>query len=90
MNWTIEFSAKVLKFAREHRILDDIIDKVTQFISAREGKTHIPDVKSLKGIWKGYYRIRYRKLRIIFKIDDKNKTIYVEAIDNRAKIYRKK
>ncbi|MCD6595042.1 type II toxin-antitoxin system RelE/ParE family toxin [bacterium] len=90
MNWSIEFSPKVLKFAQKHEILDAIIDKITQFITAREGKAYVPDVKSLKGIWKGYYRIRYRKLRIIFEIYDENKTIYIEAIDNRAKVYRKK
>ncbi|MFH1336303.1 MAG: type II toxin-antitoxin system RelE/ParE family toxin [Candidatus Zixiibacteriota bacterium] len=47
------------------------------------------DVKSMMGEWKGYYRIRIGDIRIIFWIDRKLKTIYVDHIGARGNVYKK-
>jgi len=46
-------------------------------------------VKKLKGSWTGYYRIRKGKIRIIFDVDYKNKTVFIEKIDFRGDVYKK-
>jgi len=45
------------------------------------------DIAKLKGK-KGYYRIRVGDLRIIFKVFEEEKDIYIEKIDYRSKIYK--
>lgn len=47
-----------------------------------------PDVKMLKGKWKGYYRIRLSDIRILFDLDKDNKLVFVESIDWRDRAYR--
>lgn len=47
------------------------------------------DVKSMAGEWKGYYRMRIGEVRVIFWIDHKQKTIYVDHIGSRGDIYKK-
>ena len=44
------------------------------------------DIKSMKGEWKNYYRLRIGDLRFIFKIID-NKIIFIEEADYRGKVY---
>ena len=46
------------------------------------------DVKSMKGLYRGYYRMRVGKIRIIFYPDIKNNIIYVDAVGFRGGIYR--
>lgn len=48
------------------------------------------DVKSMAGEWKGYYRMRIGDTRVIFWIDHKLKTIYVDHIGSRGEVYKKK
>lgn len=51
------------------------------------------DLKALKGDWKGYYRIRFGNIRIIFnlenKTDESNITIvfFTNEIDYRGNVY---
>ncbi|NPA11913.1 MAG: hypothetical protein GXO62_06695 [Epsilonproteobacteria bacterium] len=47
------------------------------------------DLKRLKGDLKNYYRIRYKKVRILFKIENKKIEIVavIEDIDFRGNIY---
>lgn len=45
------------------------------------------DISRLKGR-KNYFRIRIGNLRIVYKIFEKEKEIYVEKIDRRGKIYK--
>ena len=45
------------------------------------------DLAKLKGR-KGYYRIRIGDLRVIFRVFEKEKEIYIEKIDHRGKIYK--
>ena len=43
---------------------------------------------SMTGQWKGYSRIRIGELRVIFEIDDLNKTIYIDYLGPRGEIYK--
>ncbi|MEM1543001.1 MAG: hypothetical protein QXV82_10260 [Ignisphaera sp.] len=45
------------------------------------------DIAKLKGK-EDYYRLRVRNIRIIFKVNEKHRTIYVEKIGYREKIYK--
>ena len=45
------------------------------------------DLAKLKGR-KGYYRIRIGDLRVIFRVFEEEKEIYIEKIDHRGKIYK--
>jgi mRNA interferase RelE/StbE len=45
------------------------------------------DIAKLKGR-KNYYRIRIGDIRIIYKIIQENKEIYIEKIDQREKVYK--
>ena len=41
------------------------------------------------GEWEGYKRFRIGKIRVIFCLDQKEKTIYVDYIGSRGDIYKK-
>ena len=45
------------------------------------------DIKKLRGKWQGYMRLRVGKLRIIFKLNTDEETIYVYSIHHRKKAY---
>ena len=42
----------------------------------------------MKGDWKGYYRLRVGKNRIIFTVDFNSRDIIVYAIGSRGDIYK--
>lgn len=89
MKWRIEFSRRASKFTRKNQLTDTIVELITKFLRARIGDNKIPDTKYLKGQWKGFYRIRKARIRIIFELDKQNKVVYIESIDKRDKVYRK-
>jgi mRNA interferase RelE/StbE len=55
----------------------------------KDGITDSADVKSMMGEWKGYHRMRIGNARVIFWIDRKLKTIYIDHIGLRGDIYKK-
>ncbi len=46
-------------------------------------------IKILTGNWQGYLRLRVGKIRVIFRIDNIEKEIFVYEIDYRGNIYQK-
>jgi len=40
------------------------------------------------GKWKGYYRIRIGKIRVIFDISKESREIFVEKVDYRGRVYK--
>ncbi|MGB2770603.1 MAG: type II toxin-antitoxin system RelE/ParE family toxin [Candidatus Zixiibacteriota bacterium] len=86
---------KVIVHKRAARYLKSLPESQRQRIkqSLRElegGITGKVDVKSMAGEWKGYYRMRIGDDRVIFWIDHKLKTMYVDHIGSRGEIYKKK
>ena len=61
---------------------------INEFINYSKGSDENIDVKRIKGKWKGYYRIRIGKVRIILKVDFKEKTIFVDRMDYRGRVYK--
>ena len=64
-------------------------EELAKFIKRTKDKDINIDVKKLKESWPGYYRIRMGKIRIIFDVDYKNKTVFIEKIDFRGDVYKK-
>lgn len=92
MKLQIDYSKNANKFILKNQ---DILDypKVRQLIAAAVNKLYNLEassinLKPLKGKYKGYWRIRYGDIRIIFTL--KNDVIYiafVQAIGFRGDIY---
>jgi len=88
MKWNIEYSRQAIKFAEEHNILDTIKEEITKFLLKMNGLNLNIDVKKLLGTWKGYFRIRKGKIRIIFNVNKWGKSLYIEKIDFRGDVYK--
>jgi mRNA interferase RelE/StbE len=87
--WQIELSRQVDKFAKKENIKDDeILTLVKKVINYSKGLDENIDVKKMKGKWKGYYRIKIGKIRMILRIDFKNKIAFIDKIDFRGDVYR--
>ena len=66
MNWSIGFSADSLKFLKKNNLEENfIIEKVKLTLLKFRGKNVNINIKKLKGEWRGFYRIRAGRLRII-------------------------
>ncbi|MBI4781929.1 MAG: type II toxin-antitoxin system RelE/ParE family toxin [Oscillatoriophycideae cyanobacterium NC_groundwater_1537_Pr4_S-0.65um_50_18] len=67
-------------------------EKLAALLEAIETEGIIPfnelDIKSLKGEWKGFLRMRVGKARIVFRIDAEADRLQVHDIDFRGNIYR--
>ncbi|MBI4946892.1 MAG: type II toxin-antitoxin system RelE/ParE family toxin [Bacteroidetes bacterium] len=89
MNWQIDFSKVSVKFLEYNKITDDIIiSHLLRVIKKFRGENISIDLKKMKGEWKGFYRLRIGKIRIIFKIEFQNQQIYIDRIDFRGDIYK--
>ena len=87
--WQIELSRQADKFAKKENIKDDeILNLVKKVINYSKGLDENIDVKKMKGKWKGYYRIKIDKVRMILRIDFKNKSAFIDKIDFRGNIYK--
>jgi len=52
-----------------------------------KGKNVNIDLKKLVGKWKGYYRIRIGKIRVIFDISKESREIFVEKVDEQNRSF---
>ena len=89
MNWYIDFSENSLKFLKKNNLKEDlIIEKIKLVLLKLKGEKVNVDIKKLKGRWKGFYRVRSGRLRIIIEFQfDRNK-VYIEEIDWRGNVYK--
>lgn len=46
------------------------------------------DIKQLKGNWDGFYRLRFGKIRVIFKLSDQNESLLIYDIAFRGSAYK--
>ncbi len=71
---------------------EKIRKKIIELNSAYDGTGIIPfqelQIRKLDGKWKGCYRMRIGKRRMIFGLDPKNWEINIFEIDNRGDIYK--
>ena len=89
MNWRVDFSPNSLKFLVRNNLKEDfVIDKIKLALKKFNSEDTNIDIKKLKGKWKGFYRIRSSKLRIILEFQFEYYRVYVEEIDWRGNIYK--
>ncbi|MBI4810660.1 MAG: hypothetical protein HY800_04320 [Ignavibacteriales bacterium] len=89
MKWRIDLSHRSVKFIRQNNIPEDfVINKIELTLKKFQGEDVNIDVKRLRGEWKGFYRIRAGKLRIIVEFDFDIKKAFIEAIDWRGEVYK--
>jgi mRNA interferase RelE/StbE len=67
-------------------------DKLALLLQSIETEGLIPfnelDIKSLKGDWKGFFRMRVGKVRVVFTINSEADELQVYDIDFRGNIYK--
>ncbi len=87
--WQIELSRQADKFTKKENIKDnEILNLIKKVINHSKGLAENIDVKKMKGKWKGYHRIKIGKIRMILKIDFKNKISFIDKIDFRGDVYK--
>ena len=90
MNWQIDFHRKALRFLEINKIpQSEIIDIIVKAVKRFQGEDINIDIAKLKGVWRGFHRIKIGNIRIIAEFNFDNKKIYIENIDWRGKIYKK-
>jgi mRNA interferase RelE/StbE len=88
MTWTIEYSRDADRFIQVEGIHGEVTKQIQGFLKKLMGESVNIDAKKLKGEWKGYFRIRKGRLRIIFSVDTGHRFIYVERVDFRGDAYK--
>lgn len=87
--WKIDLSKQADKFIEKENIKqDETLSLIRRFINYSKGSDENVDVKKMKGKWKGYHRIKIGKVRMILKVDFKERQILVDRIDYRGRVYK--
>ena len=89
MNYRVELSNQAKKAISSGAVkLDSLMALLDKFVSRIEGEDINIDSKKLGGIWRGYYRLRTRDMRVIIRADFKKNSIYVKRIGPRGDVYK--
>ena len=88
MKWQIEYSREADEFIERENIRTQVRQQLKNFIRKLRGEDINVNVKQLKGLWKGYIRIKKGKIRIIFWVEYKTRSIFIERVDFRGKVYK--
>lgn len=90
MNWLIDFSEQSVKFCKKNSISSDKISElIVKAIKKLRGENINIEIAKLSGSWRGFYKIRTGKIRIIAAFDFDNQKVRVEIIDWRGNAYKK-
>ena len=85
----IELSKQADKFIEREGITDDeTFSMIQKFINYAKGLDENIDVKKMKGKWKGYHRIRIGKIRMLLRMNFKERTIFIDRVDYRGSVYK--
>ena len=91
MEWKLKLHRKALKgfnsldVGRKRLVKEKLMELLERF---EEGRPLLGlDVKKLKGEWEGFLRLRVGDVRVIFKVNFEERTIYVYNIHKRKGAY---
>lgn len=84
MTYTVLLSHQAEKVYK--KLNKTLKDRVKEALIKLQNKPHLG--KTLHGDLKGNYSIRIGKIRIIYSISEKNKTVYTIAIGPRKTVYQ--
>lgn len=91
MDWTFGFSRQADKFLTQQHLQDAfVIDVVGRALRKLDGEMVAVDLERLHEPWKGFFRVRVQKTRVIFSFDGHNRSVYIAVIDFRDSAYRRK
>lgn len=82
-DWHIQFSKEALKFLEKEGLKNKVLEALRSFINGKHA-----DIKKLTGEWKGYYRLRVGKARVILFFDFQENRIVIVKAGYRGKIYK--
>lgn len=88
MTWKIEYSKDVNKFVQKNNLQAEVSEELKKFLLRLKGVDVNINLKKLVGDWEGYYRLRKGDIRIIFEINKLEKSLHVEKVDLRGRVYK--
>lgn len=89
MSWRVDTSKDTEKFlAKNEFTIDEVRELIGKTIRCFQGEDVNIDLKKLRGEWKGFYRIRSGRIRIIAEFNFKNSVVFIEEIDWRGNVYK--
>ncbi len=89
MEWAIIFSDRAeASLAKNHLNKGEMIVVVADALKKFRGESVNLDIKKLKGVWTGFYRIRKGNLRLIIGFNFEQHKARVDVIDWRGQAYR--
>ena len=85
--WIVKRTDSFLRYLKRHKNNHELLTELDKKIKAlREDPSSVGG--ELAGNLHGHKSTRLaKKFRLVFSIDDKNKTVYLEAIDHRIDVY---
>ena len=88
--WKIELGKQADKFVKKENITDDeLLAAMQKFVNHSAGLDVNIGVKKLRGKWKGYHRIRIGKIRMLLRVNFKERTISINKMDYRGDVYKR-
>lgn len=89
MTWRLDTSREAEKFLDGDETtvkeIQALVGKAVRYFQREDVNI---DIKKLKGEWKGFYRIRSGKMRIIAEFNFDDSVVFIERIDWRGNIYK--
>lgn len=91
MDWTFDFSSQADKFLSKHHLSEvSVIEIVKRALKKLDGDVVAVDLERLHEPWKGFFRVRMQKVRVIFSFNAHAHKVYVAVIDFRDSAYRRR
>lgn len=88
MRWHVELAKHASAFIEINHIPREyIFSVIADAIKNFQGEVILIDIKKMKGLWEGFYRIRKGKWRIVAEFNFDTNSVFIENIDWRGNIY---
>jgi len=91
MDWTFDFSRQADKFLSQHHLSSaSIVEIVQRALQKLDGEVIAVDLERLHEPWKGFFRVRVQKTRVVFSFDAHARRVHIAVIDLRDRSYRRR